>query len=162
MKEGDAEAAIINRECDLAILLRPLQLPGIRSFPIMVEDLYLNAPASHPLAAASSVSFSQLNGETFLVYSQIGFWMDVARRNLPDSQLITQSDRIVFQQLLAASEVCGFVTDAPENAGTDPRRVRVPITDAEAHATFFLCVRDDAPERARQIWEWAAKKTGEQ
>lgn len=155
MAERDVEASLINRESDLAILLRPLPLPGVRSCPLMTEELCLSVPAGHRLAGRESARLADANEEPFLAYKQIGFWMDVVRSHLPDSELIVQGDRTVFLRLAASSGLCCFATDAPENAGALGDHVRVPLVDADAHATFFLCVRDDAPERAQQIADWA-------
>lgn len=158
--ESQAVAALINREAALAITLHPVQLPGVVCAPLMTEDLYLFAPAGHPLAAERSVSFASMDGEPFLVYEQIGFWMGMVREALPNSQLIVQKDRTVFLQLLETTELLGFTTDAPENAGAAGGRVAVPITDAQAHATFFLSCRGDAAERVREIAGWATGAVG--
>lgn len=148
------ESALINRSIDLAITLRPIQLPNVSSVRLMTEDLYFNAPAGHALVGNSTVSFADLDGEAFLVFEQIGFWMDVCRRNLPNSQLIVQKDYNVFLQLANSTDLCSFATDAPEHIVDDDTRVRIPIVDADAHATFFLCALSDAPERVSQILDW--------
>ena len=36
-------------------------------------------------------------------------------------------------------------------------RVAVPIIDADAHATFYLSVHSDAPQRVRDVYEWASR-----
>ena len=151
------DLALFSREADLAITLHPIQAPGMLSTPLMTEDLYLNAHLKHHLAKRRTVNFSDLDGESFLVFEQIGFWMEMCRRNLPGSQLIVQKDRTVFAQLVKSTELCSFSTDAPENLSLQADRIQVPIVDAEAHATFFLCVRQDATERAREIFGWVRK-----
>lgn len=93
---------------------------------------------------------------TLIVYERIGFWMNMCRNNLPNSQIIVQKDRIVFLQLIATTNLCCFTTDAPENTSIANQRVRVPIVDVEAHATFFLVVPDDAPVRVHAIMDWVA------
>jgi LysR family cyn operon transcriptional activator len=157
MTEQAVESALLNQETDLAITLRSLQLPNVRSVPLMTEDLFLYVRRDHPLAARSKVSFSEMNGETFLVFEQIGFWMDMCRAEMPDSQFIVQKDRMVFMQVLESTKLCAFTSDAPENATEQDDRVRVPIIDGAAHATFFACVRDDASEQAQQIVAWVAE-----
>ncbi len=157
---GDAEAEhqLANRACDLAITRRPIQLPTVACVPFMTEDLYFSAPNGHRLAKRGTVSFDDLNGETFLVFEQIGFWMEVCRRFLPDSQIIVQKDRMVFMQLINSTELCYFTTLVPENDADHTARAVVPIADAEAHATFFLCKRADAPDRTNAIFQAATQQ----
>lgn len=54
-------------------------------------------PVGHPLASRYSVSFVNVDGPLFLVYEQIGFWMNVVERNLSTSQIIVLIDRFVFE-----------------------------------------------------------------
>lgn len=154
------EAALINREADFSITLHPLQLPGMTSVPLMTEDLYVSAPKDDPLAKRASVSFSELDGRTFLLYEQIGFWMDVHQQHLPHSQMILQKDRNVFMQLVRSTNLLCFTTNAPENAPASVDRVSVPIVDGDAHATFFLTAHADAPEQVLHIMDWVDEQQG--
>lgn len=150
--EEEARAHLLDRSCDLAVTLRPMQLPTVRSAPLMTEDLYLAVPKAHPLASHASVSFSDIDAEPLLVLEQIGFWMGVVERRLPSSQVIVQKDQNVFQQLLRSTELCSFSTDVAANDASAFGRVAIPIVDADAHAMFFLNVLSDAPERARAVF----------
>lgn len=153
-----AESALINLDADLSVTLHPLQLPNMSSVPLITEDLYLSAPKNSPLAARESVSFKDLDGQTFLVFEQIGFWMDVTREQLPHAQIIVQNDRNVFMQLAMSSDLLCFATDVPENDPVTTKRTQIPIVDASAHATFFLNARKDAPDQIRQIVELVASQ----
>lgn len=150
----EVEGALLNQEADFSITRRPLQLPGMASAPLMTEDLYLSVPETSPYADRTSVSFADVDGEAFLVFEQIGFWMDIARQNLPNSQIIVQKDRMVFAQLITSTDLLCFTTDAPENTSTTQGRVRVPIVDGDAHATFFLNARTDSPKQVADIIDW--------
>lgn len=156
---GDKEAQrrLANGECDLAIARRPAQLPTLTCAPVMTEDLCLSVPAGHKLSEKPSVAFSDLDGEPFLVFEQIGVWMEVCKRMLPHSQIIVQKDRIVFMQLSRVTSLCCFTTQAAEIEGGNPERCTVPISDAAAHATFFLCMRHDAPTSVRKLFDEAAR-----
>ena len=154
--EAEARAHLLDRSCDLAVTLRPVQLPTVRSAPLMTEDLYLAVPGAHPLASRSNVSFADVDGEPFLVFEQVGFWMDVVNRRLPSSQVIIQKDQAVFQQLLRSTDLCSFSTDVAANDVSGLGRVAIPIVDADAHATFFLSVLADAPERAATVFNLVA------
>lgn len=153
------EAALLNRDADFAITLRPVQLPGMASTPLMTEDLYASVPASNPLAKRSTLSFSDLDGQAFLVYEQIGFWMDLCNEHMPHAQVIIQKDRNVFVQLVKSTDLLCFTTDAPENTDDFADRVRIPLVDAAAHATFFVNARTDGPLQVADIMAWVAKST---
>lgn len=57
-----------------------------------------------------------------------------------------QQDSNVLAQLIRTSDVLGFVTDVSEFNHPDENRVRVPIQDADAHATFYVVAMIDAPQ----------------
>lgn len=158
--EDEVERALLNQDASLAITVSPMRLPHIRSFAFMTEDLSISAPADHPLAQRASVSFSDIDGETFLVLDRVGFWKGVVHRNMPNSSLIPQKDLSLFTQLLQSSNLLGFTTAEKENVRITGARATVPITDADAHATYFLCARQDASEQALAIFEAAKQAAG--
>lgn len=152
--EREVERRLFHRSADVAITNRPLGLPTIVSAPLMTENLFAYVPATDELAERESVSFAELNGRTFLMNAVVGFWGDVVRAALPDSRIIEQTDAHVLAHLIATSDTFGFTTDAAEFAPTEMERgvrVRVPIRDASAHATFFAICLADAPRAVRAI-----------
>ena len=153
--EQDVEARLLNGTCDLAILAHRPKLPTIDSRWFMHEDLYANVPKDHVLHERESVTFSELDGLTFLVYGGIGFWHDIHQRMLPFAQFVTQPDRTIFLQQVRTSNLLTFTTNAPENTSRHESRRPIPITDPEAHVTFWLCMRTDAPERIRALFALA-------
>lgn len=156
-----AERALLNREASFAITLHPIQLPNVLSRPFMTEDLCLFAPASSDLASRTSVSFADIDGRPLIVFEQIGFWMDMVRRDTPHSEVIVQKDRNVFLQLVRSTGLLSFTTAVPENQQEAPyaERVSVPITDTDAHATFFLSIRADARPEPRAIFDWVCERS---
>ena len=150
--EADVERALFDSLIDLAVCTR--EAPGMRSVLLMRETLYLSAPEGHPLAQRKSVSFADLDGETFLLFGGIGFWGDMHRRMTPHAHMVVQEDREVWRQLMRTTRMLGFSSDAPVLMRPDVageaaegegqvQRVFVPIRDPEAHATFYLCARED-------------------
>ena len=154
LPEAEVERRLFDRTADLAITRRPMALPNCRCMPLMAENLFVSAPHAHQLAARELVSFSDLAGETFLVMDGIGFWKDVYEQGISDVQSIVQRDREVFEQLVCSSDILCFTTDAPQNRNHSEGRVAVPISDAGAHATFFLVTLKGAPESISQIADW--------
>ena len=149
------ERALMEGTLDAAIMLRPLALPGFISQPIMTESLSVLLPSMHPLAAERTLRFQDIDGETFLVYANIGFWRSVVVRELPRAEFLWQEDRSMFEMLLSTSDALAFSTEASEPytahvSGDLGDRVAVPLSDASAHATFYLVYRTN--ERGQGRW----------
>lgn len=149
--EREVERRLFDRSTDLAITRRPLGLPNVVCAPFMVENLFVYAPATDELARRTSVSFADLDGRTFLMSASTGFWGDTVKERMPNARFIEQTDSNVLAQLTRTSNLLGFVTDVSEFNRPDETRVRVPIQDADAHATFFLVALIDAPRAVMDI-----------
>lgn len=155
VSEQEALTRLVNGNCDLAVMASQPRIPTVESVAFMHEDLYANVPRDHVLRNRESLSFAELDGQTFLVYGGIGFWSDVHTRMMPFSQFVVQPDRTIFLQQVRTSRLLTFTTNAPENTSAHESRKAIPITDPEAHVTFWLCMRADAPQRVRAIFELA-------
>lgn len=154
LPDAEVERRLFDRTADLAIMRKPIALPNCECIPLMTENLFVSVPAAHPLAMRKHVSFADLAGETFLVLDGIGFWKDVYEQGIPDVHSIVQRDREVFTQLVDSSDILCFTTDAPQNSNHVRGRVEVPLSDASAHATFFLVALHQNSERVREIVDW--------
>ena len=145
--EQEVERRLFDRSADLVITRRPLGLPNVVCAPLMVESLFVYAPADDELAARPSVSFAELEGRTFLMNAVTGFWGDVVKRSIPNARFIEQHDARVLGQLTRTSKLLGFVTDVSElSRAPDAGRVCIPLQDADAHATFYVVAMIDAPQ----------------
>lgn len=152
--EQEVASGVHDGNLDLGITLRPHSLGTVRSTPLMVESLAVVLPRDHALASRSDLSFAELDGETFLLLADIGFWRGVCDRHLPGSTFVVQEDHKVFSTMVASARLPYFVTDAPSLAGTPSDRAVVPIRDTGAHATFYLVCREDAREEALEVFRW--------
>ena len=54
------------------------------------------------------------------------------------SKFLVQTDSSVFDELVRASSLPCFTTDYGQLQGGYPERVNIPLTDDEAHVTFYL------------------------
>ena len=156
LAEDEVECGVGDR--DLGISLRPLALPMVHSTRLMVENLAVVLPSEHQLAGRSSVSMAELDGETFLLLKDIGFWRQVCDQHLPHSEFIVQEDRGVFEGLVRSSPLPHFVTDAPFFSDAAPERVVVPIRDTAAHATFYLLARAGCRQEAENLFGWVSRQ----
>lgn len=71
--------------------------------------------------------------------------------NVPRDHVL--HDRIIFLQQVQTSNLLTFTTNAPENTSRHESRRAIPITDPEAHVTYWLSVRIDAPEQVRSLFD---------
>lgn len=152
--EQDVERRVFDGTADLGITRRPLALPILRCTPLMSEHLAVSLPEDHPLASRETLTFADVDGETFLVLDNIGFWREVHQQGMPNARVVIQHDREVFSQLVRTSNLLSFTTDAPRNSRPVPGRVAVPLTDASASATFYLVTRREASQQVVEMAEW--------
>ena len=103
------------------------------------EKLYITVPEDHPLAIKQSVTFDELKGFRILMTSAIGFWMGVTLKHLSESDLLIQTSTDALAELIDASNLPFFNSDQMMRAGVEiPGRISLPITDGDAHATFWV------------------------
>lgn len=104
------------------------------------ESLFITLPEDHPLAKKQSVTFEDLKGVRVLMTAGVGFWMDVTLKHLSGSDLLIQNSMDALAELIDASSLPFFNSDQMIKTGYEmPGRVSLPIKDADAHATYYLC-----------------------
>ena len=106
------------------------------------EQIYFSLPPAHPLSGASGLHFKDLDGESILLFSQIGFWQEISRRNMPLSHFLMQQEWRDFKELMRASALPFFTSDIIlQRDGRPENRAIIPILDQEATATFHcICM----------------------
>ena len=107
----------------------------------MKENLFVCVPTDHELAVRKSLTFSEINGFNFLLRTELGFWDTMCRERMPSSKFLVQPDADVFEELVKASTLPCFATDCDESQ-TYPNRVNIPLSDEEAHVTFYLARKE--------------------
>ena len=133
-QNAEVLAAWQDGQCDIAVL--PFPIDGARFF--MEEALFVSVPPGHELAGHKTLTFADINGFNFLLRTELGFWDTLCREKMPASKFLVQTDSSVFDELVRASSLPCFTTDYGRLQGGYPGRVHIPLTDAEAHVTFYL------------------------
>lgn len=151
LEEETVRTQVLDGTADLGIVRMPLNLPSVVCLPLLTENLQVSVRPNSPLANRASVTFKDLDGMDFMVYSGIGSWMDIHREKMPHSRFILQDDRTVFVELADSSDVPVFSSDVTHDVVRPSGRIRIPISDPEAHATFYLLARRDAGMMVRAI-----------
>lgn len=119
----------------------------------MEEQIYISIAKDHPMAQQESVTFKELSGIRILVSANIGFWMDICKKHLTMSDLLVQNSSDALDELAGASTLPMFNSDRMIELGYDaPGRISVPISDEDAHATYWVACRTEDQIRFRSIF----------
>ena len=97
LRENKYQLAILHEKPDENIFY---------SLPVESEHLYVSLPPVHPLADADGLYLKDLDGQTFLLYSQIGFWDGLCRRKMPSSRFLLQQEMDVLGENLKKRDLC--------------------------------------------------------
>ncbi len=92
----------------LVILTRPLAGEGLFCLRGEVERLFLYVRKDHPAASRLGVSFSEMNGASFLMVSEVGFWDRVVRERMPASRFLLQDSNAALAEVADSSSLPTF------------------------------------------------------
>ena len=136
--------------CQIAILPEECILEHHLCIPFLKENLSVCVPKSHALAEKSSVTFADMNGFNFLLRSEIGFWDEMCRVQMPASRFFVQTDEYAFIELIRESALPFFTTNLAANiVGFVQNRVEIPVSNPEAMVTYYLICHMDHEEYAK-------------
>lgn len=127
-----------NLEYSIVVLTHPVEDEAFHCIYLFDEYLYFSVPPAHPFALLKEISFDDINGESVLLLSRIGYWNEICLKMIPQSHLLIQDDNSVFDELTKASALPNFrsnLTIARE--GKESHRIAIPITDQEARASYY-------------------------
>lgn len=135
--EDDLLNGLNNNEYLLIVLPHSIEDKQYICVELFEEYLYLSVPPAHPLALFKEISFDDLNGESVLLLSRIGFWNEICIKMIPQSHLLIQEDTDVFNEILKASALPNFKSNITIEYDTEEHNsVLIPITNNEAKATY--------------------------
>ncbi len=152
---AQTEEALAAGTCDVAVLPHPDKDPELLSTHLMDEHLYLCVPTDHALANRAAVTFADLNGFNFLLGSDLGFWNDIVRHNLPASRFLVQDDEFALAELIRTSSLPCFTTDVAlerRYREVGGNRAMVPITDPEANVSFHLVAAKKSMQKVVRLF----------
>lgn len=111
---------------------------------IGTEHLRLSVLPAHPAATMDSVSFSDINSGSFLVYKNLGVWENICRECMPNTHFIFQQGMNEYLEVVAASSLPTFDTDwGVILYGQRSNRVNIPINDGAAKKTFYAVYKEE-------------------
>jgi DNA-binding transcriptional LysR family regulator len=133
----------------IIILTHPLDGEEYYHQEYHAEQLFLSVPPFHPAASYKKISFSEMDGQNFVMYAHVGFWDTVVRAKMPHSKFFLQNDLDAVGELARYSDLPSFSSDITQNAMASRQngRVNVPFSDPESKVTYYLICR--AEQRAK-------------
>ncbi|WP_294580633.1 LysR family transcriptional regulator [uncultured Thomasclavelia sp.] len=102
------------------------------------EQLYFTLPLDHRLANQDKISFQDIDGETLILYQNIGFYQELVTSLMPNTHFIIENNRNNFLNLLNRSDFVSFTTDlAMEEEGKINNRSIKEISDFQSIVPFY-------------------------
>lgn len=120
--------------------------------PYIEEELFLTVPHTHPLASKKEIQFSDLDGQTMLLYSNIGFWHDLHMRRTPNTKYLLQDERLTFNEIVKASTLPSYTSNLSiKREGKITNRLIIPINDEEAHVNYYLVILKENKNKYKEL-----------
>lgn len=130
----------IDKTYQIIILTAPLEEPDTYSVRYGNENLFFSLPPGHALAGQKELHLKDMDGETMLLHSKIGFWYSMHIEKMPSTHFLLQDDYLTFSELVKASALPSFTSDIMmRREGRPENRAIIPILDKEVHVTYY-CV----------------------
>lgn len=128
-----------------------INLPGIITQEYCHEQLYVSLPPAHPLAEHKTLSLSVLNGQSVLIFSNIGLWYDLCKSKMPDSMFLVQEELTALDELRRSSALPSFATNLTSRRHNNENRILIPLTDPEVNITFYVNYKTSYEKQFRSI-----------
>lgn len=149
---SELETGVLSSEFNLVILPAMPHQGELDGIHLMQEVISVSLPEDHELAKKDTLSFSDLDGETFIIQTDVGYWEELVRRELPHSSFVTGGDYIMTANMMSTSPLAHFATDhSMDSVRFSKGHMLIPLVDASAIANFWLVWRKD---QARTLSPW--------
>jgi DNA-binding transcriptional LysR family regulator len=141
-------------EYNLILLTHPQEETGYVSKEYISEHLNLSVSIMHPAATKKSVTFAEMNGQNFLMYTQVGIWESIVKREMPDSHFFKQETFEALSELSRNSDLPSFTTDVTLKHPYSIRnnRANIPFEDESATLTFYVICKQENLKKWQKLF----------
>lgn len=146
---------LCNSDYGIIILTHPLEVEKYYCHKYCTEQLYLSVPPFHPAASYKNISFTEMDGQNFIMYAHVGFWDEIVRNKMPHSKFFLQNDLDAVGELARYSDLPSFTSDITQNStmtSLQNGRVNVPFSDRESKVTYYLICKANQQDRWGKIF----------
>lgn len=115
------------------------------------ENLYITIPKAHFLAGLNrGVTFSEIDGQSFLVSNNLGIWDEIIAKNLPNSKFFPQAMDNLYE-IINASTIPNFSTNITIPLRTELERISLPIRDRDATVNFYISYKKEDKNKLKKL-----------
>lgn len=115
------------------------------------ENLYITIPKAHFLAGRKrGVTFSEIDGQSFLVSNNLGIWDEIIAKNLPKSKFFPQAMDNLYE-IINASTIPNFSTNITIPLRTELERISLPILDRDATVNFYISYKKEGKNKLKKL-----------
>ncbi len=142
------------KEKEYQLIITPEQVDDSQyvCIPYVEEDLLLSLPLNHPLTKKKTIKFHDLNGQTMLLYSNIGFWHDLHMQKTPKTKYLLQEERLTFNEIVKASTLPSYTSNLSiKREGKMSDRIILPIDEEEAHVTYYVVMLKENKKKYKDL-----------
>lgn len=109
------------------------------------ECLYLLVPKNHFVAGMKEgIYFNDIDGQSFLMASEIGSWNKIVEKKLCKSKFFLQNSKDLLE-IINASSIPSFVTNLTMDYHSNEDRIAIPFLDEDAKMSFYIaCLKKKA------------------
>ncbi len=160
MKDPDVLLqGLMRNDYQIIILPEPVESEELYCTCWGEEHLLFSLPPAHPLSGSKGLHLSDMDGETMLLFSQIGFWKRIPSEKMKSSHFLVQKESYDFEELIRHSALPYFSSDlAVRQQGTIPNRIFIPILDPEANITYYFVTKKQSRNRFSALLERIRKQ----
>lgn len=116
-----------------------------------IENLYITIPKAHFLAGLKrGVTFSEIDGQSFLVSNNLGIWDEIIAKNLPKSKFFPQAMDNLYE-IINASTIPNFSTNITIPLRTELERISLPILDRDATVNFYISYKKEDKNKLKKL-----------
>jgi len=136
------------------------------SIPCGTESLFFSLIPAHPasLFKDQGLTFSQMNGETFVMAGDIGIWRDLTMNMMPDSHFVLQDSLEALSAVINASTLPAFASDLTIRlfrSREDNGRIFIKILDPEATMHYHCVILKKNRERYSRLISYLEERFSE-
>lgn len=140
------------KEYHIVITPYPVDDPSCLSIPYIEEELLLSLPLNHPLTQKKEIKFHDLDGQTMLLYSNIGFWHDLHMEKTPKTKYLLQEERLTFNEIVKASTLPSYTSNLSiKREGKMSDRIILPINEEEAHVQYYVVILKENKKKYKEL-----------
>lgn len=111
----------------------------------------MDFPPAHPLSTHKKLTLQDINGQSMLVLSKIGFWYEICKEKMPDSLFIVQEEMSALNELCKFSALLTFSTDLTMEYDRQKTRIHIPLTDPEVNVTYYCNLKSENEKRLERF-----------